>query len=294
MAYCDIQDAVTLSTNQYILVAGHGTAHAYGFVQISGRTLTIVGPAGDMNTAAAIQGGLSNRGLLILDDAIVTVYGLDIASASTDAVACKPINHPATLKLIRSNVHSSLGVGVLSDTCTLLLDGNWIGPQNANGGIKLTLTNYLIVNNFIFNNGRGTYPGVYLSGDSNGSFAFNTIARNTILSGIGGIDCSSVTKVIEASIVVGNDGTTSQLGSTCALINVITDPTDSQGTHGMPVFVSGSDFHLLVPNTNNNDCCIDKISTTVDGGISMLPRTDVDGEPRPQGLAWDIGADEAE
>jgi hypothetical protein len=290
-AYCDIQNAIDATdARPYLIVNGQGTGKPYGPVQVTGHTVTMVA----LGAQAAAIHDTSSRGVLVLDGANVTLDGFDIQSTAGDGVACKPLSGSATLRVRHCTVHQSAGFGVLSNGCTVTLDRNSIGPNNSVGGVSLAAGMYTVTNNFIFSNGVGVGGGVVLAVGATGTFAFNTVARNATTGGVGGVNCAS-SQLVEASIVSFNTlagAPASQLSAGCRLINVVTDIYDTQGITSPPVFASGVDYHLDPRDPMNAACCINQISGSVDGGLSMLPLHDFDGDARPINAKWDIGADE--
>jgi hypothetical protein len=183
------------------------------------------------------------------------------------------------------------------------IDANFIGPANANGGIKLASTTYAITNNIIFENGdtvTATFAGVVFDdGCPDGVFAFNTIAGNKVKgNNPGGVKCGANNNTIRDSIVSHNvmtsSPTTTQLAG-CTLDHVVTEATDAQGIMLTPSFVSlGADYHLVAGASANLSCCIDQ-ATKPPG----TPNTDhdVDETPRPKGTGakpYDYGAQEVQ
>jgi hypothetical protein len=139
---------------------------------------------------------------------------------------------------------------------------------------------------------------------THGHFYFNTVAFNCNASPnqVCGIDCENG-QTIEASIVWGN-GTNAgtQFAGNCKFLSVVTDTNEVSTASGLvkatPAFVdSQNDFHLDVSSPAkiaiNQMSVLDQITSRADGGVSMLPSVDYDGEPRPKNGAWDVGADEA-
>jgi hypothetical protein len=168
---------------------------------------------------------------------------------------------------------------------------------------------YRITNSFFtFNSARG----VEISGAGLGVFAFNTIARNAGSANTkGAIDCGGTDRVIEGSIIANNarasGGNMSSIAGSCALINTVAYTT--AGIDPYPGSLPGpaefesedqntANFRLVTSDmtklNTNKACCIDKIAGTVDGGTMTLPTRDVDGNTRPRGGKWDIGAHEAQ
>jgi hypothetical protein len=156
------------------------------------------------------------------------------------------------------------------------MDANTLSG-NAGGGVALSGSEFNLTNNFIVLNGgvSSAYGGVQvLQPGAMATLSFNTIADNTAsgttASGVRCIDAA----VVSSSIVHGNDN--DDLSPACA-------PSHCHLTaDGDPGFVGGGDYHLAPGAT-----CIDG----ADPAATLSH--DVDGQPRPQGVGPDIGADEA-
>jgi len=271
-----------------------GEAQAYGALSINNLNITIVGPGAEAAIRATVQGSTLARGIVVTGNSNVVIDGLEVtaAAAGNEGIACSKSTGNISLAVRRSAVHDNNGAGISSSGCAVSVDATFVGPANAGGGIKLTSTQYTITNNFVFNNGTGSSPGFAIDSGSTGTFIFNTIAKNNVTAGVGGIDCGAgAMKLISNSIVWGNSvsgGT--QIGPQCMLSNVVTGSGDSKGTMLDPAFVSATDFHLQSGSSANLACCVDKI---------MNPTTpnadhDIDFSTRPKGAGWDIGGHEVQ
>jgi uncharacterized repeat protein (TIGR01451 family) len=206
------------------------------------------------------------------------------------------------------------GGGLVSDSSHVVLTGNSIISNTATlsptaagrggglvvvGGSQLTLTNNLLAGNHA--NSQGS--GLWVDGDSSGSVVaarllHNTIAGNVTSAGSGeGIFVGEYTTLsLTNTIISGHAGVgiTVAAGSTATLEATLwhgngadtggagTILTGTINLWGDPAFVnpSAGDYHL------------GQGSAAIDAGIDAGVSTNIDGDPRPLGLGFDLGADE--
>lgn len=297
--YCQISAAIKNSGKPVIKVLGGNSA--YASVSITSGSFTILAGnaeiSGDLtNPAIAVSGATTN----------VAIEGIKVKAGGSGqhGIACSSTSSPGPTLAIRqsiitgvggagvsanqcnvtierSSISTNQGTGITISNSTVTIDRSTIGPSNSGGGIKLTDSKYSISNSFIVANGL-LAPGVSLLGTSSGTFAFNTVAKNQVNAGTGGIDCGGgETRAIENSIIWGN--IPSNTGPACMLVKSVTTPAMD------PNFKNATgpnfDFHLDGTTPANLACCIDQIdSSPVDH--------DFDGTKRPQGTKWDVGAHE--
>ncbi len=197
------------------------------------------------------------------------------------------------------------GISLWSNN-NLLLSGNQIYRNTSQhiGGIGLYFnTNAVLKNNMIFENrltsSSSNASGIYIT-DSTVHFLHNTIARNTGGYGHGiylspGSSTIWMTNTILVSQTTGlyvYHGNTATLEATLWGDGIWANGTDvfrwgqvSTGTvevWGDPAFVdpAAGDYHLGLG------------SAAIDAGVDAGVTTDIDGDPRPLGGGYDIGADE--
>ncbi|MFN8597523.1 MAG: PKD domain-containing protein [Anaerolineae bacterium] len=163
------------------------------------------------------------------------------------------------------------------------------------GAVYMILGTVTFRNNVIADNQTGGFgPGVYVA-SSTADFWHNTLARNTGGDGSGvyldnsGPSTAQLTNTILVSNTIGvfaDTGTTANLNAT--LFGGGTN-TSGSGTisnlnshTGNPGFVNPTtgNYHL----TSN--------SAAIDQGVNAGVTTDIDGDARPIGLGFDLGADE--
>jgi len=187
--------------------------------------------------------------------------------------------------------HGLVAEGVFSGRTNYLFEGNRL--FNGNGsGISLTGQNGTVVrNNIIYGMGAAGIRSAAM-----GSFGCIDVAayNNTIYNNGTGIAISSTNTIkVNNNLVVGNGSGGSSSGST----NIASDynlwapskATWSEGTHslirqstsGVMVNPDGANFQLT-SDSPAIDVGVDLSFTGFDSAF--------DGLPRPQGMAWDIGA----
>ena len=315
MPYCEVSYAAANAGKPYILVSASTTPYGMLTLQPTATAinLTIVGPAarGTATRAIIASSGVAMPAINVVTTATpltLVLDGLEITGSASaggmNGAGVQCAGNLSTITIKNSTVVNSGAEGVNSNTgCTLTLDSNIIS-KNANEGIKLSATTYVITNNIIDHNGGGGLAGVNITDiASMGTFAFNTVASNGGANTVeGGIQCpgtGTVTFKIENSIVAQNahnpmtNGT--QFLGKCVLSNVVTGPdTFSGANQAVPAFVSMADFHLDTSATGltmNQACCIDQIASATTPNANH----DVDDGPRPKapGTKLDTGAHEA-
>lgn len=203
------------------------------------------------------------------------------------------------------------GAVSVSDSELTLARNVMVGNRNARtSALHLSQVSPFTATNNIIAGNQSTYyssglPGVYIGNSSSGQLLHNTIARNRNFSGsnvgvaygvlVEGNSTASLTNTILLSHTVGISVTT---GSTASLEGTLwgsgawangidwngagTIVTGTVNIGGNPDFV----------NPDNGDYLIGVDSAARDAGIDAGVTTDIDGDPRPVGTGYDIGADE--
>jgi hypothetical protein len=189
-----------------------------------------------------------------------------------------------TLKsnVIISNTANTTGVGynsggglVVCDDSSLTLINNVVAGNQANEGSGLRIRgssdsrlshNTIADNAAIDDSGQGVYVD-----------EFTTLTfTNTLISGHDGVGIAVIagsTAILEGTLWHGNGADTGGTGTIVSgTVNVYDDPAF--------VDPSAGDYHL------------GPSSAAIDAGIDAGISTDIDGDPRPLGPGFDIGADE--
>jgi fibronectin-binding autotransporter adhesin len=164
------------------------------------------------------------------------------------------------------------------------------------GSSPFTLTNNLVASNHANTEGSGLWFKGESAYPTSGHLRHTTIADNNGGSGQGVHAGDYTTLAFTNTIIAGHDivGITVTTGSTATLEATLWYNSGSQiggggyiftGTisvDGDPAFVNPSawDYHLTAG------------SPAIDAGVDAGVRTDIDGDSRPQGTGYDIGADE--
>lgn len=298
--FCTIKDAVdaAIATNKsFISVEATGTAYGPVVINSAGASgLRIVGsgaatgvPIRSTGTDAAIR--VESTGATRIK---VALSGFDLASAAGNAAEC---NGNVDLSVESSRLHDSWE-GILVAGCKLTIDGARVYLNRRNGISLTNVSDYNIQNAMIW---RNDVSGIALSGSS-GVLRFLTIYANGTPAGdrSPGIDCGSGNNPVEHSLVFSNisglSGTLTDLQMVgCMATDVLTNDMRN-GTYRQtpPEFITSSgsdasrfDLRLRTDSSTNGECCIDKVPQ------GSYINHDIDGNTRPQGAGYDVGAHEA-
>lgn len=192
----------------------------------------------------------------------------------------------------------ALGDGVLSGNVVISNTATSCG-----GGLYLGFYTPTLVNNVVAGNHAGVAGGGLCIHDSSPRLVHTTIAGNTAGDGSGVYVTSSETHsssvVLTNTILVGHSvGITVSAGNTATLAATLwgsgdwANDTDWAGPGTMytgTVNVRG-DPAFKDPGSANYHIALR--SAAINAGLDATVATDIDGEPRPAGAGYDIGADE--
>lgn len=231
----------------------------------------------------------------------VTIYDLTIAGASGPAGTGIGISLPpgssASLTLNRVAVTGSQGSGISTSGGKLILSRTTV-TGNQGGGISMSGSQFDITNSVIAGNGgpQTAFGGMRIDQINTGTrhFEFNTVADNGAMDGASvGVVCTLVTQPIALSnsIVYGNQvgGTRTQVGgANCnwTYSDIGPDTVSGAGNiNSAPLFVDSTqnNFHIQPASP---------VKGKADPGATV--HVDIDGETRPQGSGYDMGADEVQ
>jgi uncharacterized repeat protein (TIGR01451 family) len=226
------------------------------------------------NTAGQGGGGVTDDG-----NSQITLLGNLIAGNTArigGGLVLGASAHPITLEgdIIRHNISQELGGGIFFTGGQLTLTNTVIADNQAGvagSGLYLSYPLARLFHTTIAHNSGGDGSGIHIAFTQPG---FNTVAlTNTILVSqtIGITASAGSTATLDGVLWFGNGSNTGGIGT----INVTNETT------GNPAFAA--DGYHLTPT-----------SAALDKGVNAGVGDDIDGQPRPFGLAPDLGADEGQ
>jgi hypothetical protein len=259
------QSHTILSNN---IVISNTAENAGGGLHLNNTTAALGGNIIEANIASNWGGGL------FLDHDAATLNGNNIAS--NDAQAGGGIYlylSPATLtdNVVASNTAAEGSAIYLSFSSATLVNNVIIGNY-ANSRIYVFASSPSLLHTTIANNTAVGGSGVYVT--SNSMFGASTVLMtNTVLvSQTVGINVDSDNQATLNGVLWFGNGANTGGGGTLTI---------THATIGNPAFASDG-YHLTAA------------SAAIDHGVDAGITTDIDGQPRPWGCGFDLGADEYE
>lgn len=289
--YLEYGDA-TLNENTIVsnTVSGPMGAGQGGGLWMSYSNATLNGNTVMSNTANGLGGGL------FLYGGNPTLNGNSVAANTAGAGGGLALySRYATLNnnTFISNTAGG-GGGLYVNMSVATFDGNIIQNNTAErgGGLFLYMSDTVLTNTVVIDNRvNDVGSGIYIWRPNTPRFLHTTIARNTGGDGSGVYATGGSTAIFTDTILVSHTlGITATAGSVLTLNATLWygNGTDRGGAGtinhtndrtGDPKF-DADGYHL----TSN--------SAAIDEGVNAGVSTDVDGDPRPIGTGYDIGADE--
>lgn len=192
------------------------------------------------------------------------------------------------------------GVTVLDNIANTGPGGSFPDENGQGGGIQasgnntvITVTNTIVADNRAAGDSGGTGAGIYVGGSARGVISHTTVAAATLTPaqgifhlGSGGMDIIN-TIVANHATGIHNQGATGSVEATYILFSGNTGNTVGS-VIGSPQTTGNADFVNPAQRDYHIQSTSDAIDTGTDAGINV----DIDGDLRPAGAGFDIGADE--
>ena len=278
--YTTIQSALNAATDNDIILVKADIYQGAGNkdIHFDGKRVLLLSEEGAENTVVDCEE--SGRGLYLYNTGegkLAIISGFKVINGSaTSGAGIHLTGSSPTLKhcILMGNVSSSDGGGIYADTSSSII-ANCVVRENSSvnsgGGIaavdsSLNLINCTISENDASGNGGGIYNDDSSMEVVNGIVYFNTATGSG-----------------EQIYVSGNY---SPLVSYCDI-----EDKDGSGVSGSITWGGGNTD--APPEFRVNDYHLTDLSPCWDAGTEVnMPLYDIDGEARPDGLGFDIGADE--
>ncbi len=299
-APCSTLAAALAKNKAFVKVAAGDVVKDPQATIIDGKTVTILAEAGAKLSRDGNNAVVEVRGL-----ADVRIFDLEITGASGAGGHGIDLSDSGSPKLSLTRVkltgNQGLGLRAQGGSVTVLQSSI---ANNSGGGISVSGvgTSFSIADNFITYNGRALgaqaslIGGVAITSNTTGSkFERNTVAFKESSGSTfrGGASCNAALVGASGNLLFRNsepDGTgglkndaTTQANLTggCPFGNSFSAATDAANLGFKSPLIAPFDFHLTASSP-----------TSIRDAGGMCSGTDVDGDPRPQGAACDLGADE--
>ncbi len=265
---------------------------------------TLIGNTIISNTAGCCRGYKSGGGLSFLfsDDVTLTsnVIRGNLAPNAGGGLDCWRCTNIGLTDNIISGNRSGHGGGLLfRESTNIRLTDNIISDNVGSraGGLSLSKSTGILINNIIADNqkdliGSGEGIGLYIT-DSSLHLLHTTIARNGGTSGVyvtnSGGATSSVT-LTNTILVSHSVGISVTAGNTATLNHVLWYNNDSNTGGAGTITITNS--YTGNPAFEVDGYHLTASSMAIDRGVNSSVSSDIDSDPRPIGLGYDLGADE--
>lgn len=227
----------------------------------------------------------------------VTIDGVDLTgslNSSVDGLLRCSGDGRTRVALIRSQVYSSAGPGVVTNKCAAALSRVLVNSTGG-GGLLVTDGSATVENSFFINSPRG--PALRSEGGAALSVRFSTLVGNGAAGAAGAAQCNAQKACsLSGVLLVQNKRPAggSQLAGTVQISDSALDEAMAMGTglrlNAAPEFAGPSNYRLA-PGPGSRACCIDQVA----GGAATQGLVwDYDGNGRPAGAAFDIGGFEVQ
>jgi hypothetical protein len=263
--YTEQQIAISSSTTSALSLAIHGGGATLSSDQGDGQEMFAVSLPASIRDLEIVFGPFGS-GITVNETAVLERLNI---RAPTGIL----VRGPATVRDVFVDA-TLTGIAVQNSVLTLdraTLKGGSKGITAASGA-TVEVSNTLVF---------GTSNiGIDLASDSGGSISFVTIVdTGTSSTTVAGLSCSAASFPVHSTIV-WTPGSTRPAATPCGFVSTIAGPVGAIGATNIdPLFVGQGDYHLDTASPARD---------MVDEG----PEFDFEGDPRPNGARFDIGADE--
>ena len=284
--------AAAVTTGKAIIKVATGLVKSNQATIIDGKAVTILAEEGAKldrdGDGAVLEVRSAGADVKIFDLEITGATG----SSGANGIDVNPNGGSPKLALTRVKLTGNQGLGLSAQGGAVTISQSVVA-SNVGGGILVSNATFDITNNFIYRNGNqstSSVGGLSLRPMGQSRFERNTIVDNQADGGsasAGGVFCDVPGFVAAGNIIFRNAGGPTanvQTFGSCAYGNSFVMPGTSPVDEALSFARSNMqpfDYHLTAASP----------ATVRDAG-GTCTGIDIDGEPRPQGGACDLGADE--